>query len=68
MISLLSSFSVRVRPITYPETDNVMFQSFALQMLDKRPVKGPKEIFRAFAIGFLDEGIDYKEARFIRTK
>lgn len=68
MQPILESFSIRVRPITYPEDDNKMFNSFSLGILDKRPVKGPKEIFLSFSLGILDENIEYNEPKFIRVK
>jgi len=68
MLTLIHSFSIRVRPITYQEDDNKIFNSFSLGILDKRPVKGPKEIFLSFSLGILDENIEFNEPRFIRVK
>ena len=68
MISLISSFSLKVRPITYPKDENNIFDSFSLAILDKRPVKGPKEIFQSFSIGIKDEGIENVISRFIRVR
>jgi len=67
MISLIQSFSLKVRPITYPQDDNNIFKGFSLGIADKRPVKGPKEIFQSFSIGFTEEVL-LNNARIIRVK
>ena len=68
MISLFDSFSIRTRPVTTPTSDNKLVSSFSAKILDKRPIKGAKEMFVSFSIGLTVDVVAINEARFIRVK
>ena len=68
MINLISSCSVKVRPVTYPQDDNKLIESMSLAIYDKRPPKGSKDLFVSFSIGATNDVPPVNEARFVRVK
>lgn len=67
MITLIDSFSVKLRE-KYPYTDDKkLFESFSAGLSDRRIPAGDNKLFESFSAG-LTTDFELKEARIIRVK
>lgn len=67
MITLIDSFSIRIRQVPTIVVDKCIVDSFSLGVADKRYPKNDKVLLRFMSLEFTEES-EFEEAKIIRVK
>ena len=67
MITLIDSFSIRIRQAPTIVVDKCIIDSFSLGVADKRYPKNDKVLLRFMSLEFTEES-EFEEAKIIRVK
>lgn len=67
MITLIDSFSIRIRQVPTIVVDKCIVDSFSLGVADKRYPKNDKVLLRFTSLEFTEES-EFEEAKIIRVK